>query len=164
MSAGWCLFVTFGGRKRILRFFGTWFSSISCTEQLSRIIIAFTSLRRFKCSSQNTWLIHQTVINDGWDVVDGKGYTNWAIALTATHIAEMVLNDTRSIIPVSTCVRGLYGVEDDVYMSVPSVLTSNGISRIVVLPLTDSEQDIFQKSAKSMWTKQQTVWDSLNTM
>ena len=108
--------------------------------------------------------IHQTVINDGWDVVDGKGYTNWAIALTATHIAEMVLNDTRSIVPVSTCVRGLYGVEYDVYLSVPSVLTSNGISRIEVLPLTDSEQDIFQKSAKSMWTKQQTVWDSLNTM
>ena len=46
----------------------------------------------------------------------------------------MVLNDIRSIIiPVSTCVRGLY-------LPVPSVLTSNGISRIVDLPLIDSEQ------------------------
>jgi L-lactate dehydrogenase len=106
--------------------------------------------------------IHQTVIDDGWDIVDGKGYTNWAIALTATHIAEMVLYDTRSIVAVSTYVRGLYGMEDDVYLSVPSKMTSNGVSRIVVLNLTDSEQDFFQKSAKSMWTKQQTVWDSLS--
>lgn len=81
--------------------------------------------------------------------------------MSTAYLARAVLNDTRSIAPVSTCVRGLYGVEEDVFLSVPCSLSSNGVQRCAVLPLTKDEEAIFQKCAKSIWEVQAPIWDSL---
>lgn len=81
--------------------------------------------------------------------------------MSTAHIAKAILNDTRTIVPVSTCVRGLYGVEDDVFLSVPCSLSSNGVQRVAVLPLTDAEKETFQKCAKGIWAAQQPIWDDL---
>ena len=45
------------------------------------------------------------------------------------------MDDTGSIITVSTCVRGLYGIENDVYSSLPCVLGASGERPVVILPL-----------------------------
>lgn len=105
--------------------------------------------------------IHKAVVDAAYTVINLKGYTNWAIGMSTAFIAKAVLNDTRSIIPVSTCVRGLYGVEDDVFLSVPCSLCSDGVQRIAVLPLTESEQATFRKCAKGIWEVQKPIWDSL---
>lgn len=81
--------------------------------------------------------------------------------MSTAHIAKAVLNDTRTIIPVSTCVRGLYGVEEDVFLSVPCNLSSEGVQRVAVLPLADSEKATFQKCAKGIWEVQKPIWDGL---
>lgn len=80
-----------------------------------------------------------------------QGYTNWAIGMSTAYIAKAVLNDTRTIVPVSTCVRGLYGVEHDVFLSVPCSLCSDGVQRIAVLPLTEEEKATFNKCAQGIW-------------
>lgn len=105
--------------------------------------------------------IHKKVIDSAYEVISLKGYTNWAIGMSTAHLCKIVLNDTRSIVPVSTCVRGLYGVEGDVFLSVPCSLSSNGVQRVAVLPLTDSEKATFQKCAKSIWEVQKPIWDNL---
>eukprot|EP00435_Cladocopium_sp_Y103_P034008 s272_g8.t1 len=89
--------------------------------------------------------IHKKVVDSAYEVISLKGYTNWAIGMSTAHLCKIVLNDTRSIVPVSTCVRGLYGVEGDVFLSVPCSLSGNGVQRVAVLPLTDSEKATFQK-------------------
>lgn len=43
-----------------------------------------------------------------------------------------------------------HGITDEVYISLPSVLTSNGVSKIVNQILTDKETEKLQNSAKSM--------------
>ena len=81
--------------------------------------------------------------------------------MSTAHIARSVLNDTRTIIPVSTCVRGLYGVEEDVFLSIPCSISSDGVQRVAVLPLTDSEKETFVKCAKGIWEVQKPIWDEL---
>lgn len=81
--------------------------------------------------------------------------------MSTAFLAKAVLNDTRSICPVSTCVRGLYGVEEDVFLSVPCSLSSDGVQRVAVLPLTPEEEEIFRKCAKGIWEVQKPIWDSL---
>ena len=71
--------------------------------------------------------------------------------MSTAYIAKAVSNDTRSMVPVSTCVRGLYGVEHDVFLSVPCSLSTSGVQRVAVLPLTDSEQATFLKCANAIW-------------
>ena len=105
--------------------------------------------------------LHKQVVHAAGDVIALKGYTNWAIGLTSAYIAKAVLNDARSIMPLSTCVRGLYGIEEDVYLSVPCSLSASGIQRIAVLPLTTSEQEAFRRSAEKVWEVQKGVWDDL---
>lgn len=105
--------------------------------------------------------LHKAVVDSAYDVINLKGYTNWAIGMSTAYIAKAVLNDTRTIIPVSTCVRGLYGVENDVFLSVPCSISSNGVQRVAVLPLTDSEKETFVKCAKGIWEVQEPLWKDL---
>ncbi|CAE7032027.1 LDHB [Symbiodinium natans] len=105
--------------------------------------------------------IHKSVVNSAYDIISLKGYTNWAIGMSTAHICKAVLNDTRTIIPVSTCVRGLYDVEGDVFLSLPCSLSSQGVQRVAVLPLTDSEKATFQKCAKGIWEVQKPIWENL---
>lgn len=79
----------------------------------------------------------------------------------AAHIAKNVLSDTRSIIPLSTCVRGLYGIEYDVYSSLPCVIGAHGVRRVLKIPLSDSEKAGFVKSCNQVWEVQEGVWDKL---
>jgi len=81
--------------------------------------------------------------------------------MSTAYLAKAVLRDTRTIAPVSTCVRGLYGVEHDVFLSVPCSLSSEGVQRVAVLPLNDEEKATFQKCAKGIWEVQSPIWDSL---
>lgn len=46
--------------------------------------------------------------------------------------------------------KGLYGIEDDVYLSLPCVLGENGISQVVKQHLTDDEISKLRQSAKIM--------------
>jgi len=105
--------------------------------------------------------VHKEILMSGSEVIKRKGYTNWAIGMTVAHIAKVVLDDSRRIIPVSTCVRGLQGVTEDVFLSLPCVVGALGVENIVNLKLTASEKAAFQVSAEKVWDIQKDVWDSL---
>jgi L-lactate dehydrogenase len=105
--------------------------------------------------------IHRNVVESAGDVINKKGYTNWAVGLAVAHIAKNVLDDTLSIMTVSTCVRGLYGIENDVYTSVPCVIGGSGVRRVVILPLSEAEKNGLVKSCNLVWDVQKGVWDSV---
>lgn len=46
--------------------------------------------------------------------------------------------------------QGFYGIEDEVYLSLPCVLGENGVSAIIKQHLTTEEVQKLQKSAKIM--------------
>jgi len=72
-----------------------------------------------------------------------------------------VLSDTNSIMPASTCVRGLYDIEYDVFLSLPCVIGGKGVRRVLCLPLSESEEKGFQNSAEQVWSVQKGVWDTI---
>jgi len=63
--------------------------------------------------------------DDGHRVVRAKGYTNYAVALSATMICEAIREDARTILPVSTLIDGYKGVSD-VCLSLPCVVGRGG--------------------------------------
>ncbi|KAH0514015.1 L-lactate dehydrogenase A chain [Microtus ochrogaster] len=46
---------------------------------------------------------------------------------------------------------GLYGIKDDVFLSVPCVLGQNGISDVVKVTLTSEDEARLKKSADTLW-------------
>jgi len=82
-------------------------------------------------------------------VFEHKGYTSYAIGLTALSIIESIALDMRRILPVSQLIENYYGVSN-VCLSVPSVIGRNGIQRFIDIDLSQDEQEQFKKSAEAV--------------
>ena len=82
----------------------------------------------------------------GYQVAREKGFTNYAVALSATLICEAITEDARTVLPVSTLIDGFQGV-NDVCLSLPCVVGRGGIHRVLSVDLNDREAEQFRRSA-----------------
>ncbi len=80
------------------------------------------------------------------DIIERKGYTSFAIASCVTRICEAILRDEHTVLPVSTLMRGQYGIEG-VYLSTPCIIGRAGVERVIELPLDARERAGLQASA-----------------
>lgn len=74
--------------------------------------------------------------NVGLDILELKGYTNSGVALSACRLAAAIIRNEKCVIPVSVVLNGQYGIHD-VALSLPCVISENGIDRILELPLDE---------------------------
>lgn len=86
------------------------------------------------------------VRNSAYHIIDYKGATNYAIGLALVQISRAVLRDERAILTVSVQLQGEYGL-DGVCLSVPCLVSSSGIERVVEGTLSDDELTRLQQSA-----------------
>uniref|UniRef100_A0A8I3S1C9 L-lactate dehydrogenase n=2 Tax=Canis lupus familiaris TaxID=9615 RepID=A0A8I3S1C9_CANLF len=94
---------------------------------------------------------HKPVVDSAYEVIKLKGYTSWAIGLSIADLAESIMKNLRWVHPISTMIKGLYGIKDDVFLSVPCNLEQNGISNVVKVTLTPEEEARLKKSADILW-------------
>ncbi|MDR3127866.1 MAG: L-lactate dehydrogenase [Bifidobacteriaceae bacterium] len=93
--------------------------------------------------------IKKEVINAGYEVIKGKGATNYAIALSCTEIVSAIVHDEKRIMPVSTRLQKYLGISD-VCLSVPSILSRQGVDTRVNIPFSDDEKSLLVKSAQTL--------------
>lgn len=53
----------------------------------------------------------------------------------------------------------MYGISDEVYLSLPCVLNSGGVASVVNMTLTDEEVAQLQASASTLWDIQKDLQD-----
>lgn len=82
--------------------------------------------------------IAHRVVNAAYEVIEGKGATNYAIGLAGTEIIEAVLRDKRAVLPVSSMLDDWHGISD-VCMSVPRLVGASGAGEQLELPVSDAE-------------------------
>ncbi|XP_074076547.1 L-lactate dehydrogenase A chain-like isoform X2 [Macrotis lagotis] len=100
--------------------------------------------------SENWKQVHKQVVDSAYEVIKLKGYTSWAIGLSVADVADSIMKNLRRVHPISTMIKGLYGINDDVFLSVPCVLGQNGISDVVMANLTLEEEAHLKKSAEAL--------------
>lgn len=66
-----------------------------------------------------------------YEIIKMKGYTSWAIGLSVADLTESILKNPRRVHPVSTRIKGLYGINEDVFLSVPCILGESGITDLI---------------------------------
>jgi L-lactate dehydrogenase len=93
--------------------------------------------------------ISRRVVGGGYEVIAGKGFTNYAISLVTARIIESVLNDEHLVLPVSSLIDDFIGIKD-VCLSVPSVINRNGVQRTLSVPLSAGEAEALQRSAAAV--------------
>ena len=87
------------------------------------------------------------VKNAGYEILNRKGSTSYAIGLAATEIVKAILHGQERVLTVSSLVNDFYGIRD-VCLSLPSVVNERGIIKTVNLKLNDTEQQQLIHSAK----------------
>ncbi len=93
--------------------------------------------------------IADEVKNAAYTVIAGKGATNYAIGLSGARIVEAVLRDEKAVLPVSSVLDGYHGVSG-VALSVPSIVDSGGVSRVIEVPFSDAEEAALHASAAAI--------------
>lgn len=94
--------------------------------------------------------VHADVIASAYEIIKAKGYTSWAIGLSVADLTESILKDLRRVHPVSTIIKGLYGINEEVSLSLPCVLGENGISDLIKVRLTPEEEARLRRSAETL--------------
>ncbi len=91
--------------------------------------------------------IYQMTKKAGHEVMNRKGHTNYAISMSAALIIEAIVWDSHRTIPVSLLVNG-YLDEYDVCLSLPAVISKNGISKVIEPVLKKNEVAAFHQCAE----------------
>ncbi|XP_018335394.1 L-lactate dehydrogenase-like [Agrilus planipennis] len=100
--------------------------------------------------------IHKEIVKNSNCIKSIKGHEALSMAQAMAKITSAILEDTRECMPVSTHIRGCRhkdsdaGDRKDVYLSLPCILSSCGVSYIVRQQLTEKEKNLLQKSADKM--------------
>lgn len=90
--------------------------------------------------------ISHQVRDAAYEVIERKGASYYAVGVALTRIVESILRDQHTVLSVSNLVTGSYGIED-VYLSLPAVIGSAGVERVVYLDLDQAETDALRESA-----------------
>ncbi|CAD7680867.1 unnamed protein product [Nyctereutes procyonoides] len=110
-------------------------------------------------NSENWKEVHKMVVESAYEVIKLKGYTNWAIGLSVADLIESMLKNLSRIHPVSTIVKGMYGIENEVFLSFPCILNARGLISVINQKLKDDEVAQLKKSADTLWDIQKGLKD-----
>lgn len=84
-----------------------------------------------------------------YKIIERKGATYYAIALSLARICEAILKDQHSILPVSSYIENYHGVSG-VCLGVPTVVGRRGVEELLHVPLDATEEAMFRKSAEKL--------------
>ena len=91
-----------------------------------------------KLSVRDRTEIFQNVKDAAYQVIQGKGATNYAIGLATAKILEALLHDENRILPVSSLLSDYQGIAD-VCLSVPSIVHRGGVEQALSVRMNDAE-------------------------
>jgi len=88
--------------------------------------------------------------NGGAEITKLVGTSAWyAPGAAAAEMVEIILKDTKKIVPCSVFLQGEYGVRD-LFVGVPVKLGARGVEQIIEIKLTAEEDAALKKSASAV--------------
>lgn len=99
------------------------------------------------CSPEKRESIFEDVRESAYRIISGKGATYYAVGLAVRRIIRALLRDENAVLPVSVLVDGMFGI-CDVALSLPCLLSAEGIVRVLELPLDEVEKEALRTSAE----------------
>jgi len=94
--------------------------------------------------------IHKEVVDSAYRIIELKGYTSWAIGLCSRTLCNAILTNSHRVYPVSALAKGVNGIQDDIFTSLPCVITSIGVSSVIQEQLNETEMSKLHASAKAL--------------
>lgn len=102
------------------------------------------------CNERETMQqLYEEVRDSAYQIIERKGATYYGIAMAVRRIAECILRNEHSILPVSSLIQGHYGL-DRICMGVPCIVGSTGVEKVLDIRLSEDEQNKLNASANAL--------------
>ena len=101
------------------------------------------------CSAGFQNAVFERTKGSGAEVIKKKGGAGWAVGVAIRDVVHAVLLNKQSLLPVSSLVQGAYDIRD-ICLSVPSVISRQGVERHVEIKLWPKEMLGLQQSARAL--------------
>lgn len=93
--------------------------------------------------------IAENVKNSAYEIINKKHATYYGIAMSVVRICRAIVMNEHTILPVSSMMHGEYGIEG-IALSMPAIVSENGIETQVPIVLSEAEQAALQASARAL--------------
>ena len=100
-----------------------------------------------RCAAEELARVARETAEAGWEIVLGKGSTEFGVASAAAALIRAVLLDEKRVLPCSVPLDGQYG-QRDVYASTLCLIGAGGAEEIWQLPLSDQEAQALAESCR----------------
>lgn len=90
--------------------------------------------------------IFDNVKNSAYHIIGYKGATNFGVGQALVRIVRAILRDSHSVLTVSIRLKGEYGL-DGVCLSVPCVVSRDGVEKVLLADLSEEELKALHHSA-----------------
>jgi L-lactate dehydrogenase len=90
--------------------------------------------------------IVREVMDSAYHIIDYKGATSFSIGLDLVQITTAILRNQHSVLSVSTLLNGAYSLHD-ICLSVPCIISQQGVERVIEGELTEEERQALVHSA-----------------
>ncbi|MGI9950928.1 L-lactate dehydrogenase [Moorellaceae bacterium AZ2] len=94
--------------------------------------------------------ISHQVREAAYEIIQRKGYTSYGVALALTHITEAILRNEKRVLTVSSVIRDLYDLKEEIALSLPCIIGREGRLSVLPLPLAPGERLALQHSAETL--------------
>ena len=93
--------------------------------------------------------IEEFVKKSGAQIIENKGATFFAVAMSVCHICKCIYSDAGTALSISTMMHGEYGVED-VCLSTLALVDRSGVRGKILNPMTEEEIGKLRASADKL--------------
>ncbi|MDR1523125.1 MAG: L-lactate dehydrogenase [Endomicrobium sp.] len=90
--------------------------------------------------------IFEDVRDSAYKIIEKKGETSYGIGLSLTKISKAILKNQNSVLPVSSLLENYYGISD-LYLSVPAIVSRQGIRQVMKVDFDKLELEALKNSA-----------------
>lgn len=106
----------------------------------------FNALRHINLTDADRKHIDERVRRAAYHIIEGKQATYYGIGSALARICEAILSNQRAILTVCAPVDEVAGVKD-VTLSLPRMVSGEGVGEMLALPMSDEEADQLHRSA-----------------
>ena len=93
--------------------------------------------------------IAENVKNSAYEIIEKKKATYYGVAMAVKRICEAIVRDEKSILPISSLMKGDFGIEG-ISLSMPAIVGKDGVECLVPIQLNEEEISKLHQSAQTL--------------
>ncbi|XP_053417761.1 ubiquitin-conjugating enzyme E2 variant 3 isoform X2 [Nycticebus coucang] len=151
---------------------------IGCNLDSQRLQYIITKVLKAQTSGKEVWVIGEQgedkvptwssqeevmspnsqvqLLNRAMELLSTKGQRSWSVGLSVADLVDSIVNNKKKVHSVSILAKGYYGINSEVFLSLPCVLGTNGVSEVIkTIVKEDTVTEKLQNSASSIHGLQQ---------